>query len=435
MDYGLLIAQVLLGFILANAMLGVISYLILLERKAAAWMQDRIGPNRTGPKGLLQPIADGAKFILKEEFIPRAADKVLFLIAPIAILTPALCGFAIIPWAGVLHAGAKIGGFWGLPTYTFPENWPVMVANPDIGILWAFAMAGLSTYGVVLGGYASGSKYSFFGGLRAAAQMLSYEVPMALAIMAVVLVAGTLNLGNLTADQARYGLGFIPHWNVFIHPIAFLIFTTCIFAEANRTPFDLPECESELVGGYHTEYSSMKFALFFLAEYSAMITGSSLAVALFLGGWHLPWLDLAIYGGPQPLVGGWAAVALKFVTFWAKVIAFIFFYMWIRWTLPRFRFDQLMNLAWRGMIPLALGAFLISGVFVYLREAYGPTTPALQHAAIWIFVANVVFFIGTLVVLSLLPRKSAANRRAAVPNSRYNPELAQRAMASHLESA
>ncbi|MEI8194683.1 MAG: NADH-quinone oxidoreductase subunit NuoH [Phycisphaerae bacterium] len=414
MDYGLLIVQVLLALALIGMILGVIAYLILLERKSSAWMQDRIGPNRVGPFGLLQPLADGAKFLLKEEFIPTAADRGLFLLAPVAIMTPALCGFAVIPWAGVLQAGSSIPKL-----FTFAQNWPVMVANPDVGVLWVLAMAGLSTYGVVIAGYASGSKYSFFGGLRATAQMLSYEVPMALALMAVVVLMGSLNLGELTAQQAHYAFGVIPHWNAFMHPVAFVIFVTCIFAESNRLPFDLAECEQELVGGYHTEYSSMKFALFFLAEYAAMVTGSCVAVSVFLGGWHLPWLDLAIYGGPQPLVSGWGGVALKFGVFWGKVIFFLFFYMWVRWTLPRFRFDQLMNLAWRALVPLSLAAFVIAAFFVYLREQIG-----LAHVGVWIALANIALVAATMVVVSVQGKPAILNKRVRVPGSRYNPGLA-----------
>jgi NADH-quinone oxidoreductase subunit H len=411
----ILIVKVVLALIIMQMLLGLISYLILLERKTAAWIQDRIGPNRTGPKGLLQPIADGVKFILKEEFIPKNADKALFLIAPVAILTPALCGFAIIPWGGVLREGSSIFGWW-----SFPENFPFMVSNPSAGVLIAVAMAGLATYGVVLGGWASGSKFSFLGGLRAAAQMLSYEVPLALSLMAVLVVVGTLNLEEVVLAQAGYWGGFIPRWNVFEHPVAALIFTTAIFAEANRTPFDLPECESELVGGYHTEYSSMKFALFFLAEYASMITGAAVMVAVFLGGWHLPWLDLAIYHEPQNLheVTGWLGVLLKFVVFWGKVVAFLFFYMWVRWTLPRFRFDQLMNLAWRGMIPMSLAAFLITTVVVFLERSVG-----LRYGALWIFLANVVLFLVTLAILAKRPPKGT-NKRIPVAGSRYNPQFA-----------
>jgi len=232
----------------------------------------------------------------------------------------------------------------------------------------------------------------------------------------VLLTVGTLNLETMVESQATYAYGFIPKWNLFIHPMAFLIFMTSIFAEANRTPFDLPECESELVGGYHTEYSSMKFALFFLAEYGSMITGSAVLVALFLGGWHLPWVDLVLYHGPQPAVTGWLGVLLKFMVFWGKVTAFLFFYMWMRWTLPRFRFDQLMNLAWRGMIPIALAGLLITATVVYFeREGLG-------HARLFILGGNLLLFVVTLAFLAKRP-PSAHNKRIPVPSSRYNPQF------------
>ena len=420
--YGILIAKIIIALVIMQMILGLIAYLILLERRTAAWIQDRVGPNRVGPQGLLQPIADGVKFILKEEFIPQQADVFLFMLAPIAILTPALCGFAVIPWGGHFGKGASIFGLW-----QFPENFPVMVSNASAGVLIAVACAGLATYGVVLGGWASGSKYSFLGGLRATAQMLSYEVPLALSLMTVLLTVGTLNLETVIQTQANYFLGFIPRWNIFVHPVAAVIFATTIFAEANRTPFDLAECESELVGGYHTEYSSMKFALFFLAEYGSMITGSAIMVALFFGGWHLPWLDLAIYHGQhQPYVTGWLGVLLKFAVYWGKVITFLFFYMWVRWTLPRFRFDQLMNLAWRGLIPLSLAALLITSLFVYLERGT-PGHPGLEHARIWILLGNLVLFAVTLFVLSRRPPR-ALNKRVPVAGSRYNPQFRQMAV-------
>ncbi len=409
---GILIAKIVIAFVIMQMLLGLISYLILLERKTAAWIQDRLGPNRVGPQGLLQPIVDGVKFVLKEEFIPAAADKVLFIMAPILILTPAFCGFAIIPWGGILAKDSSVFGLW-----KFPENFPFMVSNTNVGVLIALACAGLATYGVVIGGWASGSKYSFLGGLRATAQMLSYEIPLALALMAVLLTVGSLNLETIIESQVSYFGGFIPRWNIFIHPVAAVIFATTIFAEANRTPFDLAECESELVGGYHTEYSSMKFALFFLAEYGSMITGSAVMVAVFFGGWHLPWVDLAIYHGTQPAISPWLGVLLKFVVYWGKVIAFLFFYMWIRWTLPRFRFDQLMNLAWRGLIPISLAGLLLTATVIYLQNAFG-----VEHAHIWILVGNLALVAVILAVLSRRPPK-AANKRVPVPSSRYNPQF------------
>jgi NADH-quinone oxidoreductase subunit H len=430
---GILIAKVVIALIILQMMLGIIAYLILLERKTAAWMQDRLGPNRVGPQGLLQPIADGVKFILKEEFIPHNADKALFLIAPAAMLTAAMIGYAVIPWGGILKAGSSVLGYW-----FFPENFPVMVSNTSVGVLIAIAAAGLSTYGVVLGGWSSGSKFSFLGGLRATAQMLSYEVPLALSLMAVMLYVGTLNLETMTESQAGYWLGFIPKWNILVHPVAALIFTTAIFAEANRTPFDLAECESELVGGYHTEYSSMKFALFFLAEYASMITGAAIMIALFLGGWHLPWIDKipavhdVLYGaGNDPTfthdwATGWVGVLIKFCVYWGKVVAFLFFYMWVRWTLPRFRFDQLMNLAWRGMIPLALAALVITAFIVYLQR-----TIDLKYGPLWILVANIALFGIALVVIARRP-PHPKNKRVPVPNSRYNPQFAIE-LAAHTE--
>lgn len=420
---GALVFKLVFAVIILQVILGAVAYLILLERRTAAWIQDRVGPNRVGPQGLLQPIADGIKFILKEEFIPKNAERVLFLLAPVWILTTALCGAAVIPWGGTLAASAQIPSFIPfLGGYSFGHDMPFMVSNPDIGILFVIAVAGLSTYGVVLGGWASGSKYSFLGGLRATAQMLSYEVPLAISLMTVLIVIGTLSLTKAVEAQAGYfstgGVELIPKWNIFVHPIAFLIFSTCVFAEANRAPFDLSECEQELVGGYHTEYSSMKFAMFFLAEYAAMITGAAVMVSLFLGGWHLPWIDKLIYGVAQPAAGGWGDSLLKFAVFFGKVIGFCFFYMWIRWTLPRFRFDQLMNLAWRGMIPLALAALLMTATVIFLNQS-----GKLENSALWIFVGNLVLFGLTLVVLAKRPRL-VLNKRVPVANSRYNPQFA-----------
>ncbi len=411
---GVFIAHLIFALVVLGMTLGLVAYLILLERKTAAWIQDRIGPNRVGPRGLLQPLADGVKFILKEEFVPANADRILFLLAPIIIIAPALCGFAVIPWGGVLAAGAGLPHWLG--GWTFPQNFHVMVANPQIGVLFVIVMASLSVYGVVLGGWASGSKYSFLGGLRATAQMISYEIPLVLSLLSVAVVAGTLRLEPIIAGQASYfsTVGFLPAWNVFIQPTAFVLFVTCIFAEANRTPFDLAECEQELVGGYHTEYSSMKFAMFFLAEYSAMITGAAVAVALFLGGWHLPWIDQLIYRGPQPAVTGWAGIILKFIVFWGKVILFLFFYMWVRWTLPRFRFDQLMNLAWRGLIPLSLGTFILAAVFVYLRRE------GILADRVWLLLGNIGLLAGAIVFNYMFPSPTS-NRRTPVRHSRYNP--------------
>ena len=307
---------------------------ILAERKIAGFAQDRYGPNRVGFWGLLQPVADGLKFLLKEDIIPRRVDKPLFLLAPCLALIVSLVGFAVIPWAGEVH--------W--PWMEAGTTVSTQVASLDIGILYVIAVGSLGVYGLVLAGYASNNKYSFYGGLRATAQMISYELPLGLALLCVLLTTGTLRLEEIVNQQAHSGV-----WYVFVHPLAFLLVVICLFAETNRAPFDLSEAEQELVGGYHTEYSAMKFALFFLAEYAHMITGSAVAIALFLGGW-----------APLPFTSwladntAWWAMLLKFGVYLLKVALFIGVMMWVRWTIPRFRFDQLMRLAWRSLVPLGL---------------------------------------------------------------------------------
>ena len=320
----------------------VVAASILFERKISAFIQDRKGPNRVGFWGIIQPVADGLKFLLKEEFTPLQVDRPLFVLAPCITFVIAFVGFAIVPWAGEIH--------W--PWMKEGHTVTTQVAPLDVGILYLLAVGGLGVYGVVLAGWASNNKYSFFGGFRAAAQMISYEIPMGLAIVVVLLVAGTLRPEIIVNQQAQSGI-----WNIFLHPIAALLLAICAFAEANRTPFDLMEAEQELVGGFHTEYSSMKFAMFFLGEYAHMITASAIFVALFLGGWHFWFL-------PGVENSAWWAALIKFCVYWAKIILFIGFYMVIRWTLPRFRFDQLMRLAWKSMIPLGLGLVVVQAVLV-----------------------------------------------------------------------
>jgi len=314
------------------------------ERKVAAWIQDRYGPNRAGPKGLLQPVADGIKFFVKEDFLPDHADKALFILAPALSFVVALLGIAIIPWGGYLE-------WFG------SERIPVQVASIDIGLVYLLAVGAMSVYGVALAGWASNNKYSFYGGMRAAAQTLSYEVPLGLAILVAVLACGSLRLEDIVASQA------LTTWNVFLHPVAFAVMFTCVLAETNRLPFDLVECEQELVGGFHTEYSSMKFALFFLGEYGHIIVSSALMVALFFGGWQpIPWV------GWLTESTAWWAVALRIGIYFGKVAVFLFVFMWIRWTLPRFRFDQLLSLAWKGLVPLGLALVAWGGVLAYVGE-------------------------------------------------------------------
>jgi NADH-quinone oxidoreductase subunit H len=313
-----------------GAILGAVAYLILLERKLSAWIQDRRGPNRVGPMGLLQPIADGLKFLFKEDVIPGHVDRTLYLAAPLIGLFTALLAFAVVPFG---------------PAGEGPEWVRFIIApNVDIGLVFIFAVTSLSVYGVILGGWASNNKYSALGSLRASAQVISYEIPLGLSIIGVALLAGTLNLENVLALQAGGG---VMGWFVWTQPLAWLIFFISAMAEANRLPFDLSECEQELVGGFHTEYSAMKFALFFLGEYTHLITTSFLTVIVFFGGWHFPWIATA----ESAYAGAWV---VKLLVILAKVFCVIVLVMFIRWTIPRFRFDQLMNLAWKVLIPLAL---------------------------------------------------------------------------------
>ena len=336
--------SVALMVVLVGVILLIVAYSVLAERKVSAWMQDRYGPNRVGPRGLLQPIADGVKALLKEDVIPGHVDKPLFLLAPALLFAVAMLGFAIIPWGGQI-------------TFGDGRSVHLQVASLDIGLLYILAVGSLSVYGIVLGAWASNNKYSFYGGMRAAAQMLSYEIPLGLAILVIVLTSGELRLEGIVARQVE------TTWNVFLHPVAFLLLLVAAFAETNRTPFDLPECEQELIAGYHTEYSSMKLALFFLSEYAHMVTNSALIVALFFGGWQpLPWVPWLADNA------AWWGGLLQVAVYFVKVLAFIFFYIWIRWTLPRFRFDQLMRLAWKGMVPLSLAVVVLAACLAWFGD-------------------------------------------------------------------
>ena len=325
-EFNLLYA-ILTIIVMMGVLQGTFAYLILLERKVAAWIQDRVGPNRVGPAGLLQPIADGLKFVLKEQIVPKNVDKFLYILAPCIAVATATLAFAVVPFGPTDRPG----------TTEFRSNYQFVIApGIDIGILFIFAVASLTVYGVILGGWSANNKYSFIGGLRASAQIVSYEIPMGMSIMGIILFTHTLNLETIIWRQVDHG------WNILFQPLAFLLFMVSAFAECNRLPFDLPEAEQELIGGYHTEYSGWKFGLFFMAEYTHMITTSFLMVILFFGGWHLPWL-----------AGADSHWFFKIAVMAFKTTAFILFYMLIRWTIPRFRFDQLMALAWKVMIPLA----------------------------------------------------------------------------------
>lgn len=320
--------------VVMGAVLGTCAYLIWIERKLAARVQDRIGPNRVGPFGLLQPIADGLKFVFKEDVVPAGADKALFIIAPTISVFTTMLAFAVVPFGPAPPDGK---GFpFGIAPYV------------DIGVIFVFAVTSLAVYGVILGGWSSNNKYSALGSLRSSAQVVSYEVPLGLSVLGVGLLAGSFNLDSvIRAQTGDPGIRGLFDWYIWCQPLACLIFFSSALAESNRLPFDLPECEQELVGGYHTEYSALKFAMFFLAEYTHVITVSFLTAILFFGGWHFPWIAEASsdYFG---------AVVVKVLVLAAKVGLIISFIMLIRWTLPRFRFDQLMTLTWKVFIPLSL---------------------------------------------------------------------------------
>ncbi|MCX7805417.1 MAG: NADH-quinone oxidoreductase subunit H [Planctomycetota bacterium] len=335
--------------------------LVFLERKVCAFIQDRIGPNRVGllgPDGLdeallgkpvlgrrllggfLQPMADGIKLLFKEDIIPENAKPVPYVLAPVFAMVPPLLVFAVIPFAP--------------PVKLFGTEVPIQVADPGIGVLFVLAVLALSPFGTIMGGWGSGSKYPLLGCLRAVAQVVSYGVCMGLAMLAVLMTAGTLRVSDIVAAQS----GGVGDWFIWSQPVAFLLFLVCAFAENNRLPFDMPECEPELVGGYHTEYSSMKFAMFFLGEYIAMIAASAVTATLFLGGWSFP--------GIKP-DGSLLMTVLSFAVFWVKVSALLFLYLWVRWTLPRFRFDQIMRLGWAVMIPAGLVNLAVTAVIVTAR--------------------------------------------------------------------
>ena len=331
------VAKVLVVFGAAMTATPVLTY---AERRICGLIQDRLGPNRVGPQGILQPVADGVKSFFKEDIVIAHAEKVLWILAPaIGVVVPLLC-IAVIPF------GSSV-------PLTKDYAFLFQVADLEIGVLWILGILSLGVIGISMAGWSSNSKYPLFGGLRVTAQMVSYEIPLALAILAVVMSTGSLKLSAIVAHQSGTWLGVFPRWHCFTQPLALVIFWVSAVAENNRLPFDLPECESELVSGYHTEYSGMKFAMFMLGEYTAMAFMSALIVTLFLGGWTIPWVDL----GANTWLGGIVSVGV-FLAKWAFVA---FTYIWLRWSLPRFRYDQVMNLGWKTLIPLGLANVAITG--------------------------------------------------------------------------
>jgi NADH-quinone oxidoreductase subunit H len=333
----LLIAQIALTLFVFIALLNSAAAMVWVERRLAALLQQRLGPTRVGWQGLLQPFADVIKLMFKEELRPRAADPLLFALAPIISATAAFSAFAVVPF------GASTT-FFGL----LKEPLKLQVADVNVAVLVIFAIASMGVYGIVLAGWSSNSKYSLLGGLRSSAQMISYELSYGMALASVLLVGNSLSVADLVNAQSGLWLGFIPRWFLFLQPLGFLVFMTAGIAETNRAPFDFPEAEQELVAGYHTEYSSMSFAMFFLAEYINMVTVSAVATDLYLGGWHGPWL-------PESL--GW-------IWFLLKVGAILFFYVWMRWTLPRYRYDQLMAFGWKILLPLSVINLLVTAAGV-----------------------------------------------------------------------
>jgi NADH-quinone oxidoreductase subunit H len=333
----LLVAQVGLTLFVFVMLLNSAAVMVYVERKVAALLQQRIGPYLVGPKGLLQPLADIIKLMFKEELRPAGADPLLFALAPVIAATCAFAAFAVVPF------GAETTLF-GL----VPEGLRLQVADVNVAVLVVFAIASMGVYGIVLAGWSSNSKYSLLGGLRASAQMISYELSYGLALASVIVVANSLSLADIVNRQSGYWWYGLPRWYVFLQPLGFLIYMTAGIAETNRAPFDFPEAEQELVAGYHTEYSSMTFAMFFMAEYINMVTVSAVATDLFLGGWHGPFL-------PESL--GW-------IWFLIKVGAILFFYIWMRWTLPRYRYDQLMSFGWKVLLPLAVVNLLVTAAGV-----------------------------------------------------------------------
>jgi NADH-quinone oxidoreductase subunit H len=313
------------------------------ERKVAAFLQDRVGPNRAGWGGLLQPLADGLKLFSKEEFFPNTPNKFLFIVGPAIAMSTALMTSAVIPWGDKLHL--------------FGKDIILQATDIDVSLLYIFGIVSIGVYGIMIGGWASNNKFSLMGAVRAASQMVSYEVAMGLSMIALIMMTGTLSLREISLQQQGM------NWNVFYQPVSFLIFLICAFAETNRTPFDLAECESELIGGYHTEYSSMKMGFYLFAEYANMFISSTILAVLFFGGYNYPGMQWVVENVGVN-IGNIIGIAVLFV----KICAFIFFYMWVRWTIPRFRYDQLMNLGWKMLIPLAILNIVVTGIILLRAE-------------------------------------------------------------------
>lgn len=345
MDISFVIEKFVLVVIIFAISLVIAMYSTYAERKVAAFLQDRLGPDRAGPFGIFQPLADGLKMLMKEEIVPLESSKLLFMMAPGLAIFTACIGTAVIPWGSDIHIGSRII--------------PLQVTDINVGVLYIFGVVSLGVYGIMIGGWASNNKYSLLGAIRAASQNISYEIAMGLSIIALLLVTNSMSLKEIVENQHGW------HWNVLYQPLGFILFIVCSFAETNRAPFDLPECETELIGGYHTEYSSMKLGFYLFAEYINMFVSSAVMATLYFGGYNYPGMDwVLLHVGPVigPLIGT--------VVLFAKIFVFIFFFMWVRWTIPRFRYDQLMDLGWKVLIPLAIANVIITGIVIAIVEKF-----------------------------------------------------------------
>lgn len=342
-DLALIIEKFIFITVIILTSLVIAMYTTYAERKVAGFIQDRLGPNRAGPFGLLQPLADGLKLFFKEEIIPNSANKFLFILGPALAMITAMLTSAVIPWGNKVEL--------------FGRSIELQIADINIGILYVFGVVSLGVYGIMIGGWASNNKYSLMGGLRAASQIISYELAMGIALIALLMVTGTLSLREMVQQQMN------GNWNILYQPLGFLIFLVCAFAECNRTPFDLPEAENELIGGYHAEYSSMKLGFYLFSEYVNMFIASAVMSSLYFGGFDMPFVDESKLSVNVAAMVGAAALLMK-------IVFFLFLFMWVRWTIPRFRYDQLMNLGWKGLIPLALANMLITGaVILFMNQS------------------------------------------------------------------
>lgn len=360
MEIPVIAIQALIILAIFGITLLIATYCTWAERRIAGFLQDRPGPNRVGPLGLGQPLADAVKLFFKEEFIPANANKWLFVAGPSLAMLTALMSSAVVPFGNTL---------------VLEDIGPIRLQGIEvnIGMLYIFGVVSLGVYGIMIGGWASNNKFSLLGAIRAASQNISYEIAMGLSIIAVLMMTGTLSLREIALQQAEplFGISGM-NWNIFYQPLGFIIFLTCSFAETNRTPFDLPESEAELVGGYHTEYGSMKLGLYLFAEYVNIIVASAVMSTLFFGGFNFPFQnEIGALLSNDPRVAHNIITILGTVVFFLKIFGFIFFFMWVRWTLPRFRYDQLLNLGWKGLIPLAIINIVLTGAFILLSEHFG----------------------------------------------------------------